>query len=101
MNANQILNENKAAETRKARRRVNASLNELGRVYHDGLPIQTVNDILEQNGFSSLESAIYCGRDGRFNEAVHQGTLRNPTYLEFSWHKMEVSGRYEVVAYVS
>lgn len=82
-------------ETRQ-RSRVNSDLVALCGTYHDGLPISQIDSILKLHGFDATESAIYCGRDGRSNEQVGQRT-----WLSLSWHKMEITGRYEVVAYVS
>jgi len=84
-----------ATEERNARRRVNNALNTLGRLYHDGLPIDRVDDILTAHGFEPTQPAIYCGRDGRVTERVGERS-----YLTLTWHKMP-SGRYEVVAYVN
>lgn len=78
-----------------ARRRVNEALYRLGKVYHNSLPLSDIDNILTENGFNATEPAIYCG-DGRSNEQVGP-----TTYLSFSWHKMEQTGRYEVVAYVN
>ncbi len=64
--------------------------------YFDGLPLNRIDETLTLHGFNQMESAIYCGRDGRSNEQVG-----DRTWLSLSWHKMEVTGRYEVVAYVS
>jgi hypothetical protein len=75
---------------------VNKELSNLCAKYHDGLPIQQIDDILDAYDFKETEPAIYCGRDGRSNEKVG-----DRTWLALSWHKMEESGRYEVVAYVS
>jgi hypothetical protein len=64
--------------------------------YHDGLPLQAIDEILTCNGFNMLEEAIYCGREGKVHEHVGGNT-----WFTMTWHKMEVTGRYEVVAYVS
>jgi len=85
-----------SAQERKARVKANAKLVELGRVYHDGLALDKLDAILSENGFNTLESAIYCGRDGRSHEQVGERT-----WLSLTWHKMEQTGRYEIVAYLS
>ncbi len=85
--------------TRKAMKQANKALYELGQTYHDGLPISTIDAILTSNGFNVMEAGIYCGRDGRVNEPVSEGVSR--VWLAMTWHKMEVTGRYEVVAYLS
>lgn len=76
------------------RRRVNEALYTLGLTYHVGLPVQQVDEILQQNGFE-LPEGIYCGRDGSVREGIG-----DQTYISFTWHTMP-SGRYEVVAYVN
>ena len=80
----------------RQRSRVNADLFTLCATYHDGLPIGQIDEILKLHGFDELEAGIYCGREGRINERVSERS-----FLSFSWYKMEVTGRYEVVAYVS
>jgi len=89
------------AATRKAMKQANKALYELGRTYHDGLPISTIDSILTSNGFNATEPAIYCGRDGQVIEPVSKDIPRTYVYLSMSWHKMEVTGRYEIVAYLS
>jgi hypothetical protein len=83
-------------EERKARGRVNTLLFELGREYHDGLPLRRIDAILQAHGFTGLDDGLYCGRDGRITEKVSERT-----WFILSWHKMCVTGRYEVIAYVS
>jgi hypothetical protein len=83
-----------AKTERKMRTRVSRKLQALP-IYHDGLPIQQIDEILDSCGFSATESAIYCGREG---SATHQ--VGRNTFLAMTWYKME-SGRYEIVAYVS
>ena len=82
--------------TSKQAKSVNKALYQLGLTYHDGLPIHLIDMILAENGFYTTEPAIYCGRDGHSHEQVSANM-----WLSLSWHKMEVTGRYEVVAYVS
>lgn len=83
-------------QERIGRRQANNRFHAMGRTYHDGLPIQQINDVLFDHGFELLEPAIYCGRDGMVNEKV--GAF---SWFTLTWHKMEETGRYEVVAYVS
>jgi hypothetical protein len=85
-----------AQTERRNRQHVNSELHRLGTKYHDSLPIQDINDILDAYDFRETEPAIYCGRDGHSHEQVG-----DKTWLSLSWHKMEQTGRYEVVAYVS
>jgi len=82
-------------EERQARAKVNKALAGLP-TYHNGLALADIEQILAANGFSALEPAIYCGRDGRLHEQVGPNT-----WLSLSWHKMDITGKYEIVAYVS
>lgn len=85
------------AGERKNRMAANDALWRLtSNVYHNSLPIATIDGILMAAGFNTLEEAIYCGRDGKVHEKVG-----NNTWFTMTWHKMEETGRYEVVAYVS
>jgi hypothetical protein len=79
----------------KARRIANNLLAALP-VYHPFIPTADIDSILEKAGFRKMEPAIWCGRDGRSNEQVGE-----KSYLTITWHKMEVTGVYEIVAYVS
>jgi len=86
-----------ANETKKARKRVNAALALMGRIYHTGLPLDAICKLLTENGFNPSElDGIYCGHDGRIGSV----SVSNYTYFAMTWHRME-SGRFEVVAYVS
>ena len=81
----------------KQRHAANEALNnEVSLRYHDGLPIARIDRILRDNGFNATEPAIWCGREGRVHEQVG-----SRTWLLVQWHKLENSGRYEVIAYVS
>ena len=81
-------------ETR-ARRIANEKLASMP-IYHPSIPTSDIDNILEAAGFRPLEPAIYCGRDGRSHEQVGE-----KSWLSMTWHKMEVTGVYEIVAYVS
>jgi hypothetical protein len=84
----------KSAE-RTNRQHANHELQMMG-TFHDSIPIYEIDCILTANGFRATEAAIWCGRDGHSNDQVG-----DRTWLSVSWHKMEVTGRYEIVAYVS
>ena len=64
--------------------------------YHHGIPNGDIDAILQACGFSGLAEGIYCGRDGQVHEQVGP-----KTWLTMTWHKMEVTGNYEIVCYVS
>lgn len=85
--------------------RANRMLGELTtNKYHSAVPLDRIFDIVESVGFAfdpEEQSCILCGRDGRatwdlFWEGEHARRV-----LVVTWHKMDVTGRYEVVAYVS
>jgi len=78
------------------KRNANNALSELSKVYHNSIPLADIDGILTANGFNALEPAIYCGREGRSHESVGNGV-----FISLTWYKMELTGRYEVVAYVS
>jgi len=82
-------------QERNARNRANGKLADISRRYHDELALTEIDAVLTAEGFSSMESAIYCGRDGQSHEQVGERT-----WLTLCWHKME-SGRYEINAYLS
>lgn len=81
---------------KKNRNAANGELHELGREYHNGLALDKIEKILTRHGFEPLEPAVYCGRDGRSSEKVGERT-----YFAMAWHKMDVSGKFEITAYLS
>lgn len=84
------------AACRKRRvKQANDALYQLGRTYHDGVPLREVDVILSRADLNPLEEMILCGREGRLHEPVGFGY-----WLALTWYKME-SGRYEIVAYLS
>jgi hypothetical protein len=85
-----------SAEEHKAQRRANRKLEEIGKVYHNGLALAEIDAILTAEGFRAMEEAIYCGREGGVHEQVG-----DRTWLRMSWHKKEETGRFEVLAYLS
>lgn len=84
-----------ASTERKARVKANNAFYKLGRVYHDGLALAEIDAVLMANGFTGMEDALYCGRDGQAHEQVGRRT-----WITLAWHKME-SGRYEIVVYLN
>jgi hypothetical protein len=65
-------------------------------IYHASIPISEIDAILHRHNFKAMEEGIYCGRIGRVHEQVG---IR--THLVMTWYKMEESGQYEIVAYLS
>ena len=84
-----------AGTERKARKRANNALYEVGLKYHDGLALVIIDDILQCNGFAPMQAAIYWEGDGQCHEQVGPRT-----WITLAWHRME-SGRYEIVVYLN
>ena len=84
-----------AAAEKKARTQANRKLAALP-VYHQFIPTGDIDRILEENGLQALEPAIYCGRSGRITEQVGERS-----FLCLTWMKMEVTGMFEIVSYIS
>ena len=87
---------NTTVKLKQAANRVNGVLYRLGLKYHDYIPVYEIDSALVNNGFEATEPAIYCGADGQIHEEVGHGM-----YLTMTWHKMEETGRYEIVAYLN
>lgn len=93
-----------AKAEKKNRSKANEDLNKLTtNKYFSSLPIADIAAILKKNGFdpyfedeSGMEG-IYTGRDGKINPLQ----VGPKTWLALSWHKMEPSGNWEVVTYLS
>jgi hypothetical protein len=85
---------------------VNAYLADVvGRKYWQHIPLDDIFAKLRENGLEPVQedgtpwSGMLLGRDGRTNiELTTDGPKR---FLSLSYHKMDVTGNYEVTAYVS
>jgi len=89
----------KIASTAESSRRnqANKALDILCRAYHQCIPLTEIKDILKSNGFDGDGiDGIYTGREGRSHEQVGP-----KSWIMMTWHKMEESGKWEVVAYLS
>ena len=65
--------------------------------FFDGIPVAEIREILDRYGFDGAAmEGIYTGRDGRIHEQVGPNS-----WIVMTWHRMETSGRYEIVVYVS
>jgi hypothetical protein len=85
-------------QEKSLRTKANAEITKLIKnKYFTGLPIKEVQEILSKYGFdASALDGIYTGRDGKDHEQVGP-----KTWISMSWHRMEESGRYEFIAYLS
>ena len=72
--------------------------------YHSAVPLDRIYDAVEAAGFAfdpEEKACFLCGRDGRATWNLSYEGKPAKRMLVLSWHKMDVTGRYEVVAYVS
>jgi hypothetical protein len=98
----------------RERKRVNKALYEVGKSYHESIPLGQIRailklgaglDIMQEDG--TPWSGILCGDDattnfplGTFPKLGEEREYIINSQLIMSWHKMQ-SGRYEIVAYLS
>lgn len=73
--------------------------------YFQSIPNDQLFDIVKRAGFRfdpEEEEFILVGRDGKATWQLHDAAGREVNHmLVLQWHKMDRTGRYEVVAYVS
>ena len=84
-----------AAQRRRVKQLINNSLHTMGFQYHDSIPLVAIQELLNTYDLH-LEPGIYCGHDGHSLEPVGENL-----YLSLSWHRMDVTKRWEITAYVS
>jgi hypothetical protein len=92
-------------EKRKAVAAVNKDLHTLGQPPYPkalGVACKTVSDSLERNGFDAQEfdHAAAFNTAGKSTGRIHVA-IGNGMWLQFSFYRMEVTGNYEITAYVS
>ena len=87
----------------------NRVLSDMGRKYYPHIPVNEIFAVLKKSGFEATQedgtpwSGMFLGRDGRAVidlRDMASGEMTRKT-LAMQWHKMDVSGNYEVTAYVS
>jgi hypothetical protein len=73
--------------------------------YFQGIPLGEIFAIVERAGFHldpQEKECILTGRDGKATWDLYGGPGQPLNHmLVLTWHKMETTGRYEVVVYVS
>lgn len=74
--------------------------------YFDAIPVSAILEFLHEHGFQAEdpteEEFILCGREGRMVMICkHRDSEKQRFSWVLSWHKMDVSGRYEVTTYLS
>ena len=91
----------------KAARRANDAIYDLiHNRYFQGIPLDQLFAAVEEAGLSfdpEEKAVILMGRDGKATWDLRDPEFGQPAdhMLVLNWHKMENTGRYEVVAYVS
>lgn len=66
-------------------------------IYFKFIPLDVIANILVRYGVNASPlDGIYCGADGQSTAQVCQNL-----WIHLTWHKMEVSGKYEIVCYIS
>lgn len=86
--------------------RANRALSDLTSRYYSAIPLDRIFDAVESAGFAfdpEEQQCILCGREGRATwQLFSPDTKRQVNHmLVLNWYKMDVTGRYEIVAYVS
>lgn len=93
-----------SGEKRKAMASVNAKLVTIGKTYWTGVgsACKAVSDALETAGFEAtdFDHQAVTGTAGRKEGRIH-APVGNGVFLAFSFFKMDVTGKYEIVAYLS
>jgi hypothetical protein len=90
-------------------RRINNYLSKLGVTYHSAIPLDDMFTYLRSQGFEAVQEdrtpwvGLLTGRDGDANIELMDMTIDKPAKVWFhvAWHKMDVTGNYEVTAYVN
>ena len=86
-------------------RKANDTLHDLtARQYFSAIPLDRIYDIVEGAGFTfdaEEKFCILCGREGRATWELFYKDRPANRMLVITWYKMDITGRYEVVAYVS
>ncbi len=90
------------------RNRMNKEIHNLvANTYFEAIPLDEIFSAIAENEAQVVDEAgeswsgFLCGADGTCNIEIKMNDGSKSMYLRLSWHKMEGSGRYEVVAYVS
>jgi len=93
------------------RKKMNARFYELGKKYHEAIPLHDISVTLQDHGLELLDddytpwSGLLCGSNSQctFNVGQHTDNgydaVKN-SVLCLSWYRMP-SGRYEIVVYLS
>ena len=84
--------------------KINSKLAEISRTYHKEIPLSDIFGLIESESGIVVDesgekwSGFLCGREGRLSAKI-QG-IKTVHGLYLSWYKMQVSGNYEITAYI-
>jgi hypothetical protein len=88
------------AEKRQAKRGIEKGLEPVNRIYHRTLAdaMHEISQVLERNRLDAqeFEHQHASGNEGRLNAPVGNGF-----HITMTWHRMDVSGKYEIVCYMN
>jgi hypothetical protein len=84
-------------KTKRLVAELNEQLTPINRTYHTGMPLRTVISVVVGFDLNAepIQKALY-GDNGQMHVEIGQDI-----FLNLSWHRMEASGNYEIVAYAS
>lgn len=95
----------KTTLTKEARKANDGIYDLIHNKYFSAVPLDRLFDLVEAAGFAfdpDDKQCILCGRTGKASWNLRDKAGRDVDHvLVLQWHKMEPSGRYEIVSYVS
>ncbi len=102
----EVLRKPSGKQLMQAAKRANDQIYDLvNNKYLQAIPNDRLFEIVKSAGFRfdpEEEEFILVGRDGKATWQLHDASGRRVNHmLVLQWHKMDRTGRYEVVAYVS
>jgi hypothetical protein len=92
----------KFKETKNWKNHVNGFLAEIGREFHESIPLGAIFDSIRAYGIIPIQedgtpwSGFFCGESG----SAHIELKGSNHWLHIQWYKRCETGRYEVVSYV-
>lgn len=103
---NETLRKPSGSQISKAAKKANDQIYDLiHNKYFQSIPNDELFGIVKQAGFRfdpEEEEFFLVGRDGKATWQLHDEAGREVNHmLVLQWHKMDKTGRYEVIAYVS
>ena len=88
------------------RNRINKGFSARIASYENEVPMSTIMEVVAEHGGMCVDEAgdkwsgFFCGADGQASIEVKFQEMKS-MWVNISWHKMEHSGRYEMVVYIT